>query len=101
MDKEEMKARVHEWANKMNVTLGEIHLRAMKSKWASLSTDGRLTMDSSILGLSEALCDYIIVHELLHFKVRNHGKLFKSLMHAYLPEWEDLERELGVLVKGL
>jgi hypothetical protein len=84
----------------LNVTLGEIHIRAMRSKWASISTDGRLTMDSSIFNLRDGLCDYIIVHELLHLKVRNHGKLFKSLMHAYLPEWEALEKELCSVLKG-
>jgi len=32
--------------------------------------------------------DYVIVHELLHFSVSNHGKLWKSLMRAHLGEWE-------------
>lgn len=95
MDKDTLKCHVHEWAGKMNVTLGEVHLRAMKNKWASLSTDGRLTLDSSLLELRDELCDYVIVHELVHLKVRNHGKLFKSLMYAYLPRWDDLARELG------
>ena len=27
------------------------------------------------------------VHELLHLKVPNHGKLFKSLLRAYLPNY--------------
>ena len=83
----------------MGVAVHEIQLRAMRTKWASLSTDGRLTLNDELLGLSDALCDYIIVHELVHLKVRNHGKLFKSLMYAYLPGWEEMERELGVIVK--
>jgi len=29
-----------------------------------------------------------MVHELLHLIVPNHGKLFKSMMRAYLPGWE-------------
>ena len=95
MDKETLKTHVHEWAGKMNVVLGEIHLRAMKNKWASISTDGRLTIDSSILELRPELSDYIIVHELVHLKVPNHGKLFKSIMHAYLPDWCELENELN------
>jgi predicted metal-dependent hydrolase len=32
--------------------------------------------------------EVVIVHELLHLLVPNHGKLFKSLMNAYLPGWE-------------
>jgi predicted metal-dependent hydrolase len=46
--------------------------------------------------------DYVIVHELLHLQVPNHGKLFKSLMNAYLPGWEAiLEAQNGGVTKFL
>ncbi len=34
--------------------------------------------------------EYVIVHELLHLKVPNHGKLFKTLLRAYLPDYESI-----------
>ncbi len=34
------------------------------------------------------------VHELLHFSVPHHGKLWKSLMRAHLGDYEDLDRKL-------
>lgn len=37
--------------------------------------------------------DYVVVHELVHLQVPNHGKLFKSLMRAYLPDWEKMDME--------
>jgi predicted metal-dependent hydrolase len=40
------------------------------------------------------LQDYVIVHELLHLRVPNHGKLWKSLMRGYLGEWEEVKGEL-------
>ena len=40
------------------------------------------------------LWDYVIVHELLHFSVPNHGKLWKSLMRLHLGEYEAHEGEL-------
>jgi len=36
----------------------------------------------------------VIVHELLHFSVTNHGKLWKSLMTAYLGDYEKIELKL-------
>jgi predicted metal-dependent hydrolase len=36
----------------------------------------------------------VIVHELLHFSVPNHGKLWKSLMRAHLGDYEAQEAEL-------
>ena len=37
----------------------------------------------------------MIVHELLHLRVPNHGKLFKSLMRAHLGEWEAMRLDLN------
>ena len=39
-----------------------------------------LIFNTELLDLDEDLGDYVIVHELLHFRVPNHGKLWKSLM---------------------
>ena len=45
-----------------------------------------------------ALPRYVIVHELLHFNVPNHGKLWKSLMTAYLGDYEKIELKLKKIV---
>jgi predicted metal-dependent hydrolase len=71
----------------------------MTTKWASYATTGRLTFDTSLLGLREELQDYVIAHELLHFHAPNHGKLWKSLMRLHLGEYEQLERELRCLAQ--
>ena len=90
------KSNVFKWAEKLNVEPKEIHLRSMKNKWASLSQNGRLTFNTELLEMERELCDYVIVHELLHMKVPNHGKLFKSLMFACLPDWEKYSERLKV-----
>lgn len=93
-DKTEFKTRVLAWADKLGAHVTSISVRPMTTKWASYSTTGRLTFDSSLLELREELQDYVIAHELLHFHVPNHGRLWKSLMQAHLGEHENLEGEL-------
>jgi len=44
--------------------------------------------------MNRRIGDYVIVHELLHFKVPNHGKLWKSLMHVHLGDYEKIEEKL-------
>jgi len=56
---------------------------ADENKWASCSSNGRLTFNSEILHQPASFRREAIVHELLHLKVPNHGKLFKNLMRTY------------------
>jgi predicted metal-dependent hydrolase len=94
-DREEFKARVLEWAAKLEVQANAIYVRPMRRKWASCSTAGTLSFNDELLGLDRKLGDYVIVHELLHFSVPNHGKLWKALMRAHLGDYEMLQESLN------
>ena len=99
-DREEFKARVLEWAGKLDVAAKSIYVRPMRRKWASCSTAGTLSFNDELLDLARDLGDYVIVHELLHFSVPNHGKLWKSLMRVHLGEYELLENQLKTHTTG-
>jgi len=78
------KAEVRRWAVQIGVEPKEIHLRPMKRKWASASSAGRLSFDTGLLTEPAAKRAEIIVHELVHLKIGNHGRLFRSLVRAHL-----------------
>lgn len=80
--------RVHAWAAKVRVKPKQVRLQAMKRKWASCSTEGRVTFSLDLLEEASPFQDYVIVHELIHLKVPNHGKLFTSLLTAHLPGYK-------------
>jgi predicted metal-dependent hydrolase len=93
------KARILEWAAKLDVKATAIYIRPMRRKWASCSTAGTLSFNDELISMPRELGDYVIVHELLHFSVPNHGKLWKSLMRAHLGNWEKLEGRLPRVFK--
>ena len=93
-NRDQFKARVVEWAKKLGVTSHSIYVRPMCRKWASCSTGGTLSFNDELISMSKKLGDYVIVHELLHFSVPNHGKLWKMLMRVHLGHWEKTESSL-------
>lgn len=99
-DKEEFKARVLEWVDKLGVKTRALALRPMRNKWASCSTAGNLNFNAELLALDRKIGDYVIVHELLHFSVPNHGKLWKSLMRAHLGDYEYMEERLKKITRN-
>ncbi len=78
------KGEIAAWAKRIGVTPREVHIRSMKRKWASCSTRGRMTFDADLLRQPATFRAEVIAHELLHLKVPNHGKMFKTLLRAHL-----------------
>lgn len=93
-DKAQFKASVLHWADKLDVEVNSLAVRPMRTKWASCSTAGNLNFSNELLELDRELGEYVIVHELLHFSVPNHGKLWKSLMRAHVGDYEALDARL-------
>ena len=82
------KSQVKVWAERIRVRPRQLRLQRMRRKWASCSTRGTVSFSTEVLSQPAAFREYVIVHELLHLKVPNHGKLFRTLLRAYLPNYE-------------
>ena len=93
-NRDEFKAQVLEWAAKLDLKPQAIYVRPMRRKWASCSTAGTLSFNDELIGMDKKLGDYVIVHELLHFQVPNHGKLWKMLMRVHLGDFEAIAARL-------
>ncbi|GGN03221.1 hypothetical protein GCM10007092_17060 [Thermus composti] len=83
-------AEVRAWARRIGVEdrLREVQIRPMRRKWASVSSRGRLTLNAELLAQPAEVRRAVIVHELVHLKLRHgaHTKLFRALVRAYLEE---------------
>ena len=88
----EFRAQVGRWAERLRVKPRQIRVQWMRRKWASCSTRGTVSFSRDLLAQPEEFRQYVIVHELLHLKVPNHGKLFKTLLRAHLNSWGKIGR---------
>jgi predicted metal-dependent hydrolase len=56
--------------------------------------EATICIDSHEISRRRNLGEFVIVHEVVHIIAPNHGKVFKSFMLAYLPDWQERERML-------
>lgn len=89
---EEFRDRVLAWAVRIGVTPSRVRIQKTTRKWGSCSPGGVLTFSSELLTKPRPVGEAVIVHEVLHLKVPNHGPVFRSLAEAYLPGASDLGR---------
>ncbi len=68
-----------------------MRIQRMTTKWGSCSTAGTISLAVDLDDQPGRFQDFVILHELLHLKIPNHGRLFKTLMTAYAPGWRQLD----------
>lgn len=83
-----LREEVGRWASRIGVRPETIYVQTMRKKWASCSPAGRIYFASDLIAEPPRFRDVVIVHELLHLRIQNHGKLFKSLLNSFVPRWE-------------
>jgi predicted metal-dependent hydrolase len=91
---EEILNMCEKWGKKLKVKAKKIEIKNLKRKWGCCYSDGTIILSKDLLKLPPELVEYVIVHELLHLIIPNHGRTFKTLLYAYLPNWDKLHKEL-------
>lgn len=74
-------------------------VRAMKGRWGSCSSKGKITLSSELVKLDDKYSEYVILHELCHLKHHNHSAFFYQLLSEVYPEWKNIRKELRRYVK--
>lgn len=92
---EALPSYLSKWESKLGVRAEKVTFRAMTSRWGSCQVrDRRLSFNTHLAKYDLKYFESVVLHELVHLRVPNHGPDFYRLMDLYLPEWQALRREL-------
>lgn len=69
-------------------------VRAMQSRWGSLSRAGTMTLNVNLVRAPRPCIEYVVVHELCHTKHRDHDARFFKLLGQVMPDWEQRKQRL-------
>ena len=79
---------IDKWSKKTDVTINSWQIQKMKTKWGSCNVEeGNIRLNLDLAKKPLPCLEYIILHELLHFKERQHNDRFKALLDIYMPDW--------------
>lgn len=69
-------------------------VRAMQSRWGSLSRAGSMTLNANLVRAPRACIEYVVTHELCHLRHRDHDASFYRLLGRVMPDWEKRKQRL-------
>jgi hypothetical protein len=80
--REKLGQRLTELADRHGLTFTRFSIRRQKTRWGSCTHHGAINLNIALARLPQNLMDYVILHELLHTRIKGHGRIF----------WKELER---------
>ncbi len=83
--------RLEELAEWQGFDYNKVYIRNQRTRWGSCSTSNNINLNMKLVLLPDELIDYVILHELLHTRVKNHSREF----------WGELDRLVGTRAKKL
>ncbi|AEO99504.1 M48 family metallopeptidase [Heyndrickxia coagulans] len=82
-------AKMFPLVQKYGVDKPNIDLRSMKARWGSALTEkNTILLNTDLIKAPKYCIDYVVLHELIHFKYNDHSDNFYKMLYSLMPDWE-------------
>jgi hypothetical protein len=87
----ELVIRVEQLARELGARVRRVVIRNQRSRWGSCSCNGTISLNWRLIQLPAGVCDYIILHELMHLRHLNHSPAFWEEVENVCPDYRAAE----------
>lgn len=87
--------KMYSLVQKYDIPKPKIELRVMKARWGSALVDtNTILLNSELIKAPKHCIDYVVLHELIHFKYNDHSDSFYKMLYSLIPDWEKRKKIL-------
>lgn len=87
--------RLNYLTEKYGFEYNRVFIKKQKTRWGSCSGRNNINLNVNLVRLPQELIDYTLLHELVHTRIKHHGKQFWSQMDSLLGDARKLDRALS------
>ena len=88
----ELPPRLLALAREHRVDVRRVSVRNQRARWGACSSTGTITLNWRLLQMPSWVCDYVLLHELMHRRQPNHSRRFWREVASVCPDWREAER---------
>jgi predicted metal-dependent hydrolase len=92
---EKIPPRIKKWVDKTGLKFNELKFQKLEKRWGSCTASNNIIINIDAIKLSYSLIDYLLVHELVHTKIKNHSQEFWAALSHIMPNWKALDEKMG------
>jgi predicted metal-dependent hydrolase len=94
--KAEVEKYLPKWERITGLQCSSWQSKYMTTKWGTCNTStGKIWLNLQLAKKPIECLEYVILHELIHLKVRNHGPEFVAEMNRYMQNWREIRNQLN------
>ena len=87
---------------KYKIEIAELEIRKMKTRWGTcIPSKKKIILNFSLIKSPIYCIEYVVLHELAHFKYQNHSKNFYDFINIFMPDWKERKRTLNKEYAGI
>lgn len=91
---EKIGPRLKKWSKEINLPYKNLQVRKLEKRWGSCTPSNTIVINIDAVKLPFSLIDYLLVHELVHTKIKNHSKEFWAELSTHLDNWRALDARM-------
>ena len=81
-------------AKKFGFNYGKVALKNQKTRFGSCSYQNNINLNINLMNYDFDCIDYVLIHELVHTKIKNHSEKFWIEVEKYCPNYKILRKKL-------
>ena len=89
-----MPPKIAYYSEKMGLFPTGVRITSARTRYGSCSGKNSLCFSCFLMNCPDAAMDLVVVHELCHIQVKNHGPDFYALLEQVLPDWRERKKLL-------
>jgi len=87
--------RLEELALQYGYSYQRVFVRNQKTRWGSCSVKNNINLNVNLIRLPAALRDYVLLHELVHTRIKNHSPRFWQELENHIEDCRQVDRQLN------
>jgi len=94
--KTELPRLIAKWEAIVGVKINDWGVKKMKTRWGTCNIKARrIWLNLELIKPPLYCLEYVVVHELVHLRERQHNQRFWDYMTRFMPHWQQYQEELN------
>jgi predicted metal-dependent hydrolase len=98
--KKHLVERLDELCKRNGFKYNRVFVKNQKTRWGSCSDKNNINLNMNLVRLPDELIDYVILHELVHTRVKDHSHRFWEELNKFVKDPKSLDKKLRQYTLG-